>query len=403
MLLEKPLKASQELIQELNRVAILKMVRDKGPISRADLARETGLSPSAITSLTGALIKRSLIHEKELGASRKGRRPVLLEFNYGGGILIGVEIEMDKAAIAITDLGGSLLNIQRCPFDDHSPDTVLKKTASLLRNVLEEVRASKVSLYGIGVSFPGVVDVQTGACLFWADPGWGYIEVKKSLEADFGLPVLVEEDVRAEALGEFWFGLAQEVSNLVCIRVDNGVGAGVIIDGHLYRGTHNTAGEIGHIMVDPDGARCTCGHVGCLQTKISAPAIVRQAIEGLQHHPESALSDIPPGEITPRKIFDLKESDPLCQEIFEEVSIFLGIGVATVVNVYDPEMVILTGSVVEQADELLERVKVTETRQVLRTAADKVDIQKSGFGENAGVVGAAALVFHNLISGPRFG
>lgn len=252
----------------------------------------------------------------------------------------------------------------------------------------------------MGVSCPGIVDPESGVCLFAANFDWDNVKVRDFLEEALSLPVLVENDLKAEALGEFWFGVGQGVSNLVCLKVDNGVGAGVIVEGHLYRGTNNFVGEVGHIMVDPNGERCTCGHIGCLQMKVREPSILKMARDEVRKHPKSPLARIPPDRLTLKDIFDPRfRRDPLAREIFDRVSTFLGVAVATVINMYDPEMVILSGSVVEAGDGLLERVKAIERRQVLKTVIGRVRIEKMSFKEKAGIIGGAAVVFHWMLSG----
>lgn len=392
------IRADQVFLQRINRITVLQHIRREGPISRIDLSRRTGLSPSTITNITRYLLSKGLISERKSQVTGgRGRRPVWLNFNPDGGRLIGLDIQAGLLSGAVTDLGGEVRHVQERPVEDPGDSSrVMEQAKDLLRSLEAKAGRRRCPLYGVGVSFPGVVDPKTGDCLFWAESGWKRVPLGRSLKDAVGVPVLLEEDVRAEALGEFWFGAGQGVSNLVLLKLDRGVGAGVVLEQRLYRGTNGLAGEIGHITVDPHGRRCSCGRIGCLETKASAPAVLERLREVLKEHPNSPLAR---EELSLEAFYRVaRESDKAAGEVLKQLIAFTKVALEMVVHAYDPDMIVLSGAVVEAegADILLQSVQLGDFPVEVG-----VDVKVSSFGKQRGIIGAAALVLHRLIIDPQ--
>ena len=320
-----------------------------------------------------------------------------LNFNPDGGSLIGLEIQAGLLSGAVTDLGGELRYMEERPVDDpRDPSKVIEQAKDLLRSLETRAKRRRRPLYGIGVSFPGAVDPRTGDCLFWAESGWKRFPLARSLMEAMDIPVLLEEDVRAEALGEFWFGAGQGVDSLVLLKLDRGVGAGVVLEQRPYRGVNGLAGEVGHITVDPYGDRCSCGRVGCLETKVSVPAVLRRARELLKKNPDSPLAR---EELSLESIYRAaREGEKVAREVLEQLVAFTKVALEIVVHAYDPDIIVLSGAVVEAegADILLNNVQLGDFPVEVR-----VDVRVSSFGKHRGIIGAAASVLHRLIVDPQ--
>jgi len=385
------LRADQVLLQRINRITVLRYIKREEPISRIDLSKRTGLSPSTITNITHYFLRKNLISERKSPATgAKGRRPVWLSLNPDGGRLIGVEIRKEVLRGAVTDLSGKVLSYKERNVQDPGDPQKLTAEARDLVGSLRTKLKRRPRLLGIGVSFPGVLDPETGDCLLWADAGWGRFPLKEGLEEGAEVPVLVDKDSRAEALGEFWFGAGQDVNDLVFLKLDSEVSAGVVSDGRPYRGSKGLAGEIGHITVDPKGKRCRCGKLGCLETKVSVPAALERAREVLKEHPGSSLAG---QELSLRSLYRAAgEGDEAAGKVLEELAYFVRMALETVVYTYDSELVVLAGEMVEAegAEVLLEKVKLGGFPLEVRIETSKLD-------EHRGVVGAASMVLHRLV------
>ena len=383
------IRADQIFLQRINRITVLRHIRREEPISRIDLSKRTGLSPSTITNITHYFLEKNLISERKSPATgAKGRRPVWLSLNPNGGRLIGVEIRKEVLRGAVTDLSGNVLSYEERNVED--PGDPQKLTAEV-RDLIGSLRAKvkrRPKLLGVGVSFPGVLDPGTGDCLLWADAGWGRFPLKKRLKEEMEVPVLVDKDARAEALGEFWFGVGQDVNDLVFMKLDGEVSAGVVSDGRPYRGRRGLAGEIGHITVDPRGRKCRCGKVGCLETKVSVPAVLERAREVLKEHPDSSLA----GEkLSLSSLYRAAgEGDGAARKVLEELAYFVRMALEVVAYTYDSELVVLAGKMVEAegAGVLLDK---------LEGSPIEVRIETSKLNEHRGIVGAASMVLHRLV------
>jgi len=347
------IRADQVILQRINRITVLRYIKREEPISRIDLSKRTGLSPSTITNITHYFLRKNLISERKSPATgAKGRRE---------------------------------RNVQ----DPGDPQKLTAEARDLVGSLRAKLKR-RPRLLGIGVSFPGVLDPETGDCLLWADAGWGRFPLKEGLEEGAEVPVLVDKDSRAEALGEFWFGAGQDVNDLVFLKLDSEVSAGVVSDGRPYRGSKGLAGEIGHITVDPKGKRCRCGKLGCLETKVSVPAVLERAREVLKEHPGSSLAG---QELSLRSLYRAAgEGDEAAGKVLEELAYFVRMALETVVYTYDSELVVLAGEMVEAegAEVLLEKVK-------LGGFPLEVRIETSKLNEHRGVVGAASMVLHRLV------
>jgi glucokinase len=262
-----------------------------------------------------------------------------------------------------------------------------------IHELMKESKCNDIE--GLGFGFPGQVDYKTGVVKSAPNiPGWVDIPIAKMIEDEFRVPVKVDNDVRCAALGELNFGAGIGCENLICITVGTGIGSGLIINGKLVRGASNAAGEIGHIKLQMhDGPLCGCGDTGCMEAFASGPAIVAMAQRYIQGGKSAKFREMADSEITPFIVSEAaKAGDPVAITIFRIMAEYIGIGLASVVNLLNPEKIIIGGGVADAGDLLMKPLVETLKSRAMKIAGDKVEVVPAQLGNTAGVIGASLLI-----------
>ncbi len=301
-------------------------------------------------------------------------------------------------AAVIDDTGQIYHRLKRTSPESASANDIVSALVSAARECEEQTREHGVAGRA-SVAVPGTVNVADGIVLTAPNiPSLTGFHLAQSLEAELNKPVLIENDANAAAVGEMWQGAAQGVRSNVCITLGTGVGGGIILDGKLWRGADGSAGEIGHMAIEPfGGVRCGCGSQGCLEVYASATALVRMLRESTAHHPDSNL----PGteDLTAEAIYRWAMSgNKLAIDVFKRMGVYLGIGLANLVNILNPEMIVIAGGVANGWD-LFSEHAIEEMRQrAFPLPASRVVVKPGQCGDNAGLLGAAKLAFDRLSS-----
>jgi len=369
-----------------NSTLLLKLIWRERQLSRADLARQTGLSPSTVGAIVGELEEAGLVREIGAGASRGGRRPVLVGFRDDAYTLVGVELGATHVAAVLTDLRGNVRSFRdtRCAVRD-DPRAALATVRELVEACLSEERVSRRRVVGVGVAVPSPVHPQRpGKLSALILPAWREVDVEEDLRAAFQLPVFVDNDANLGALAERFWGAGADGEDLAFIKLATGIGSGHIINGELYRGAGGTAGEIGHIAIDPNGPRCVCGLRGCLVTLIGGEALLAKASKlwGKRKRPPT-IADIVSG---------VRAGDPVAKELVDEVGHYLGIAVAGLLNLLNPAVVVLGGEITSVGELLLDPLRTSLRTRALSTSVAETRIVSSRLGERSIAVGAATMV-----------
>ena len=265
-------------MRNINRSIVLNMIREHGPISRSEIARRSELAPSAVSNIVSELLALGLVREGRLARSSGGRPPTLLELNASSAYVVGVNVGLTTTIAMATDLKGNpVARAVRTSDPMEGPASVLKRVEEAVRSAVLEAGQDFGRVVGVGVGVPGLVETSTGRSLFSPNLNWRNVPVKEILQERLDVPVYVDNDVRAATLGEREFGVGRGARHLVAVFVGSAIGAGLILDGEIYYGAGEGAGEIGHIQVVEDGPRCSCGKRGCLEAVASGRAIARDA------------------------------------------------------------------------------------------------------------------------------
>lgn len=317
--------------------------------------------------------------------------------------VIGVDMGGTKILAAVVNAEGRILADAKIPTKaDKRATVVIDRIASCIQKAMDKSRVDPRSIQAVGIGAPGPLDPGTGVVIFAPNLGWKDVPLKAELETRTGIHTFVDNDVNVGTLGEHTFGAGQNVQNLVGIFVGTGIGGGIIMQGELFHGASKTAGEIGHIIVKAGGPRCGCGTRGCLEALASRTAMTKQFQKAiLKKGKKSILSELTGGDLglirsgTLAKAIQRK--DKLTLKVLKRATKYLGVGIGSIVNFLNPEMIVLGGGVVEALDDtFLDNIRAAVEKYALPNTLNGVQIVRAKLGDDAGILGAAALARQRL-------
>jgi glucokinase-like ROK family protein len=378
---------SLETLRRLNRLRVIDALRDEGLISRAEIARRTGLSRSTVSSLVSELQADGLVIERPEPAAahgdQGGRPPILLSFDASAGVAVGIDFDHHHVRVAVSDLSSRILAEREQELDtDHAAHEGLDAAAELVAELLAEAGVDEARVIGAGMCLPGPVHRPTGVVGSTAIlPGWVGVAAAEEMRRRLELPILVDNDANLAALAEAAFGAGRDAKDLVYLMISSGIGAGLVLNGRLYRGAEGLAGELGHVLVDAEGPVCRCGNRGCLETVAGTDALAdllrRSHGDGLDGRAIVRLA---------------RDGDLGCRRVIADAGRAIGKAAATLVNVLNPELLIVGGDLSDAGELLLDGVRESLERSALPTAVQAAEVVAGSLGDRAEVLGAIALV-----------
>ncbi len=397
------LRGSFQYMKALNRSIILNQIRQEEPISRAELAKKTSLTPPTVSNIVKELIESGFVLESKQGQSSGGRKPTMLVINSKNFYVIGLDVGPKYLRVVLTDLNGTVMNsFKKLIPSSLSNEDLLTFLIQAIREVMDHYKNELSKIIGIGIGMHGIVDVDQGLSLYAPTLRLQNVPIKSSLEKEFTIPVKVENDARVLALGESWFYNDTGHKNMITINVGRGIGAGIVINGNPFYGNNFIAGEVGHMIIDSDGIQCSCGNYGCLQTLATGPAMANKAIKEISNGRSSLLQKMTLNNshnITGKLIYEAAiKGDELSKEVLKGAGIALGIGLTNIIHILNPERIVIGGGVSNAGDFVLGSVKETIAKRALTMAAKKTDIVISKSGEYGTAVGAVALIINENFS-----
>ncbi len=390
-------RADQTTVRRANLGVVLQQIAGGEPRSRARVAAETGLTRGTVSSLVGELIELDLLREtgEDARPGQVGRPAQTLELG-DRVVAIGLEVNVDYLAVCVDDLTGTVRYERRIHTDNRrsKPAPVLTRLMRMADEALEEVAAADLITAGVAVALPGLVEAETGTLLRAPNLGWFEIPVAAQIgERLSGIAVRADNEANLAALAEHWQGVARDVENFICVFGEVGVGGGIFVEGELFRGAHGFGGEFGHLTVDPEGPRCKCGSTGCLETFIGQEAIAERA--GI-----TVSAGRRARNLTQELVRRAENNDPAVLRSLSEAGRYLGIGLASAVNLFDVDLVVLGGCFGPLAPWLTDDVSAVLGERVLSSAWSECEVRASEFGEGAAVRGAAALTLTSVLAEP---
>jgi len=381
------------LSKNYNKLTILDLIRfTPGGISRVEIARRMGLTRAAVTTIVNDLMETGVIREAESLSVRNGRPPVVLEINPALGYVIGIDFGATHIHLLLADLGARIHEEIESEFDIQlGPGAGLAEAERLVQHVLERSDHSINQVLAIGLGVPGPILTDAGTVIAPPImPGWDGYPIRDTLENIWGLPVSLNNDAELGVLGEWAAGAGRGERNLAYIKVGTGIGAGLLLEGQIYRGVTGSAGEIGHLTIDENGPLCTCGNYGCLEAVAGGRAIAAQAQEAVRKKQRTQLTSILPVELITAKdvAAAARRGDLLSQQILSRAGTQIGIAIAGLVNLINPGLVIIGGGVAQTGDLLLEPMRQAVQRRSLPAATRVVRITTAMLGRRSSSIGA---------------
>lgn len=341
-------------MRRLNRLTVLRAIRDHRLISRIDIARQTGLNKATVSSLIDQLIEESFVQEVGLGDSKGGRKPVMLSIRPDAAFSIGIDFQINSMHVVLANLHQEVQferTIQVDPAALRSPELLIAQIVQQAKRMLNDAPCSPHGVIGIGLSVPGLANFYTGVVQYLPNLGLHEIPLGEILTRALGIPVYVDNDANCGA----WalYRKNPEIHNFVYINVAVGIGAGIVIDGQLYRGESGFAGEVGHMTVVPDGLRCRCGNYGCWEQYASISALHREYTDSM-----GGTSPIPLTQDFVQKLKKrIEQGDFKARDALSKVSGYLGIGIGTIVNVINPQLILLDGGITDVGSLVIEKIR----------------------------------------------
>lgn len=396
------MKYDKFAMAQMNRSMVFDLIRRKGPISRAEIARTIGLSIPTVMKITEEFSHKQFVQDVGKGESSGGKRPELLELVPDSKYIIGVGVGRSKTNVLMMNLAGEVFIREIMETGGTAvPEVWISRLIQVIENVIRESGLSRKQILGMGIGMPGILDEKSGKVLFSPDFKWENVDMLTPIRERFKMDITIENANRALAMGEYYFGAGVDSRNFLVVNLGHGIGSAIMREGEFYRGSSGSSGEIGHIILEKNGPKCNCGNLGCLEAIASGNAIARDAkiavLEGnATKIMELVNEDI--NRIEAKTVFEAARlGDRLAIQITERAMQYIGIGLANYINLLDPDLIILFGGLTNAGDIFLKKVKEVLRERQMKFAGRQVKLVISQMGENCTAVGSASLVLKKFI------
>lgn len=382
-------------VKAYNEARVLEIIRTRGSISRPDIAEASGLKFQSVSNITNRLREVGVVQEEDGAANSGRRRSVMLRLNERAAFAVGIQLSRSVAWVVATDFAGTV--ISRSSADvavSDGPRAVVPALCETVGEVIEGAGLFGEGVLGVGIATPGPPSPKTGRMLDPELAAWSDFPLKQELERQLGLPVYTDNDATAAALGERWGGVAKDASDFVYVYLGSGVGAGVFMNHQVCRGSNGSCGEIGHLSVNPEGPPCYCGRRGCLEVYASPQGILREARVAALQCAHLPLESRPAPPETLEEV--IEGENPVFQSVVEACSERLGRTIVQVTDMLDPGLIVLGGPTTELLGDVFKEAVISVVQNSALPGRPAPDVELSSLGADAGPVGAATLVLHDL-------
>jgi glucokinase-like ROK family protein len=404
--MSKTRTGNQALVRDINLKIVLGYIRERSPVSRAALATATGLNKTTVSSLVQRLLDLGLVVEVGAGKTEEVGRPgILLELDAKAGHFIGVEVGVDFVSVMITDFSTEVVwRAREATRRARAPQAVISRTVELIREGMEQAGLSDGDILGLGLGVPGLVDVPSGTLLFGPNLGWEDVPLRELIAGEFAFPVYVENEANIAALGESYFGAARGASSVVYVSAGVGLGGGIVLGGQVLPGAAGLVGEVGHMTILPDGLPCSCGNRGCWETLAGKDALFRRVKGAVASGKRTRLEEMTRGDLDGLTValvtHAAREGDEVAIGALERTGTYLGIGLANLVNVFNPEVVVFGGPLSQASEFLLPALEDELEQRALRWPLESARLRVASHRRDACVWGGIATVHKRVLSEP---
>lgn len=396
------------LVRQMNLSVIMNHLRKKAPISRAGLAQATGLNKTTVSSLVDELLQRQFVREIGSTTAGKGHPAILLDLNPAAGFIVGCEIGVDFILVICTNFAPEII----WRHEEHTDPSIgqhaiLDRAKALLNEAIQRGYARYTSLLGIGVGVAALIDQSSGTMLFAPNLGWkDPFPIRRLLQESFPqAPLIVDNEANIAALGEHYFGAAQDHDEVLYISAGVGLGGGIVHAGQVFSGVSGVGAEFGHMTMDPDGELCPCGNYGCWETQVSQRALFRHVRTRLEQGRQGRIHELTRGNAEPLTVPMIVDAaragDAVALEAFEKVGRDLGIGIASLVNALNPELVVFGGILSLGGEFLMPEVNREMEKRALRWNRESTKVVLAEHGFDAAAMGGVAAVYETILAQPN--
>ncbi|MEC3773305.1 MULTISPECIES: transcriptional repressor XylR [Bacillus] len=376
--------ADQAFVKKVNQKLLLNEILKNSPISRAKLSEMTGLNKSTVSSQVNTLMKENLVFEIGQGQSSGGRRPVMLVFNKKAGYSVGIDVGVDYINGILTDLEGTIVLDQHHHLECNSPEITKDILIEMIHHFIANMPQSPYGLIGIGICVPGLID-KNQKIVFAPNSNWRDIDLKSFIQKKFNVPVFIENEANAGAYGEKVFGAAKNHDNMIYASIGTGIGIGVIINNDLYRGVGGFSGEMGHMTIDFNGPKCSCGNRGCWELYASEKALIKSLKTKEK-------------KVSTQDIIDLAHLNDIgTLHALQNFGFYLGIGLTNILNTFNPQAIILRNSIIESHPMVLHSIKSEVSSRVYSHLDNSYELLPSFLGKNAPALGMSSIVIDHFL------
>ncbi|WP_127589149.1 ROK family transcriptional regulator [Paenibacillus koleovorans] len=387
-----------------NQSSILQYVYRQGAQSIPGIAGALGMSKPTATALVDELVRKAYFKESGIGVSEKaGKRPKLYDFNPRAGAVLALHLGVKTLQSALFDLKLTSLASNTAAVNTEDIASTFELVSAEVERQLTQARAMKIPVLGIGVSVPGVIEAKQGILVSAAHmEQWHEVPIGDYLRERFPLPVWVDNESRNGALAEKWFGAGVESSHFISIQTKEGIGTGIILNGDVYGGLDNSAGEFGHTTIDLHGPVCRCSNIGCWELYAEEGSFLTRVKEAVKQVPDSNLHRRL--ETESPLTFELlaecqSEGDSFVHEQLAEYAFYMATGIINIINILNPELVILQGDIRQLGQPFLRQIESIVQKRTLVPSNRRVQFRFSSFQEDSKILGAATLAIRTIIGG----
>ena len=387
---------SFSLMKNMNMAIVLEKIQQTNGISRAQIAKDTGLTPATVTNLVSELLKDGVIKEFKTGVSNGGRRPIILKMNPGKYAIASVYISPDKIEFMLSNLLAE--EIYYSYIDYGKANDINECIDFIVSHYISAKNSFKRKIIGVSIGMHGIVDTNSGVSVFAPNLGWHNIELKKILKQRIDAPVFIDNDVRLMTLAEVWFGKAKNVSDMVYLYIGKGIGSTIIAGKEVYSGSSSAAGEIGHFSIDANGPLCSCGNRGCLQSFANITAIEQYINDAISN--TNITTCLTENSTLDELISAHKSGDEASRLVFEKEASYLAIAIGNIINMINPEMIVIDSAVNDLSEIIIPYIEKQLPNRSMKYQRDACSIKYSALGKKAVLKGGAALVLKQVYRQP---
>lgn len=395
---------NSKYILRVNKRKVLNLIYNSKTISRAEVTKVSGISAPTVSRIVDGFIDERLVEEVGIGQSTGGRRPKLLRIAASDNYIIGIDLGTTNIYGVLADLNASIIHEEKRPTRlEEGFYSIMEQTSEIIEKLSRETDERKKRLCGIGMAVAGLINKNRNIVEFSPNFHWHDVDIVGNLNKKFSVPIYFDNVTRVMALGELCYGVGKQYKNFVFINIGYGIGAGIILDGQPLLGSVGMAGEFGHITVEKDSqTQCDCGNFGCLEALASGQGIARAARDELKKGTQSVLVEMCGGDlnkVTAEMVANAaKKGDALAWNVFSRAAEYIGLGISALINLFNPEAVVLGGGVIQAGEILFDNIRKTINARALNRSSRGVPLLPATFGLKAAAMGAVSLVMNKLLN-----